>query len=92
LQDDLNPYYLSTYLNCPLGRFQALREAYGTTRDALPYYRLGTLQIVLVPHAVQQRIEGTVRRAHSVRKEAQSLLEQAKCKVKAMIESKAAHG
>ena len=92
LQDDLNPYYLSTFLNCPLGRLQALREAYGTTRDALPYYRLGTLQIVLASQAIQRRVENTVRRAHSVRKEAQSLLEQAKRKVEIMIESEVARG
>jgi type I restriction enzyme S subunit len=87
LQNDLNPYYLSTYLNSPLGRLQALREAYGTTRDALPYYRLGTLQILLASDTVQQRVEETVRGAHSVRKLAQTLLEQAKHKVEAMIES-----
>lgn len=92
LQNDLNPYYLSTYLNSPLGRLQALRKAYGTTRDALPYYRLGTLQILLASDTVQQRVEETVRRAYSVRKQAQTLLEQAKHKVEAMIESEVARG
>jgi restriction endonuclease S subunit len=80
-----NPYYLAAFLNSKAGHLQTEREAYGTTREALPYY---CLERIIVPEAsedLQERIEANIREAEETWKEAKRLLEEAKWLVEQMV-------
>ena len=82
---ETNPYYLAAFLNSKAGRLQTEREAYGTTREALPYY---CLERVIVPEAsgaLQERIEAKIREARETSNEAKRLLEEAKRRVEETI-------
>jgi restriction endonuclease S subunit len=82
---DIRPYYISTFLNSTFGILQTEREAYGTTRDALPYY---CLERVIVPKAsedLQFKVEQKILEAERSLSEAKILLEKAKYKVEKII-------
>lgn len=82
---DTNPYYVSTFLNSILGRLQTEREAYGTTREALPYY---CLERVIVPKAsenLKNKIEQKILAAENSLNEAKILLEKAKNNLEKMM-------
>lgn len=81
----INPYYLSVFLNSKGGRLQTEREAYGTTRTALPYYCLERVVVPEAPPEIQSRIETKIRAGKAARDEAHRLLEDAKRRVEAMI-------
>lgn len=81
----MNPYYLSVFLNSQGGLLQSEREAYGATREALPYYCLERLIIPLASQDLQKRIELKIREADQVSQDAKNLLEEAKHRVEKMI-------
>ena len=81
----INPYYLSVFLNSKGGLLQSEREAYGATREALPYYCLERLIIPLASQDLQKRIELKIREASQVSQDAKNLLEEAKHRVEKMI-------
>jgi type I restriction enzyme S subunit len=81
----INPYYLSVFLNSKAGLLQSEREAYGATREALPYYCLERLIVPLVSRDLQERIESKIREAEGALQEANDLLEHAKQRVEQMI-------
>jgi hypothetical protein len=80
-----NPYYLAAFLNSQAGRLQTEREAYGTTREALPYYCLERIIIPRAPEALQKLIETKIREAEESLKDAKRLLEGAKQRVEEMV-------
>ena len=83
-----NPYYISTFLNSTFGRLQTEREAYGTTREALPYY---CLERVIVPKASEDlkiKVEQKILEAERSLSDAKILLEKAKYNVEKMILSR----
>ena len=82
---DINPYYLSVFLNSKGGRLQTEREAYGTTRTALPYYCLERIVVPKAPQEIQSRIETKIREGKAARDEAHNLLEKAKQQVENLI-------
>jgi hypothetical protein len=85
LRRQINPYYLAAFLNSQAGLMQTEREAYGTTREALPYYCLERILVPEVPEGLQHSIEVKVREAKDARREAKRLLEQAKRRVEEMV-------
>lgn len=84
---DVNPYYLSTFLNSLPGKSQTEREAYGTTREALPYHCLEKVLIPVPNCDFQREIEKMIVSANQTRQKAKSLLDEAMTKVEKMIES-----
>ncbi|WP_404789214.1 restriction endonuclease subunit S [Altericista sp. CCNU0014] len=82
---EINPYYLSVFLNSKAGLLQSEREAYGATREALPYYCLERLIVPLVSQKLQKQIELKIYEAEEKFIEAKSLLEKAKHQVEQMI-------
>ena len=84
--DELNPYYLAAFLNSVGGRLQTEREAYGTTRDALPYYCLARVRVLKANVGLQKEVERTIRKAEETNREAKRLLAEAKAQVERMIE------
>jgi restriction endonuclease S subunit len=68
-----NPFFLSTFLNTAFGRLQTIREAYGSTRDALPFYCLSKIKISLIPENGQKTIEEIVKQAFNKVRESESL-------------------
>jgi len=87
----INPYYLSVFLNSKGGRLQTEREAYGTTRIALPYYCLERVVVPIASQAIQARIETKIREGEEARVKAHRLLEEAKRRVEAMILAEEIH-
>ena len=73
--DQINPYYLAVFLNSPAGRLQTEREAYGTTRDALPYYCLERIAIPLASQNLQKQIEYKIKEGEKQLQESKSLYE-----------------
>ena len=81
----INPYYLSVFLNSKAGLLQSEREAYGATREALPYYCLERLIVPLASKDLQEQIESKIRAAERTLQEAKNLLEQATQQVEQLI-------
>jgi restriction endonuclease S subunit len=80
-----NPYYLAAFLNSQAGRLQTEREAYGTTREALPYYCLERIIVPEAPTDLQKRVEAKIQEAEESLQEAKRLLEEAKRRVEEMV-------
>jgi type I restriction enzyme S subunit len=76
-----DPYYLATFLNSRLGRFQTMREATGNVQLNLFVEKIKTLRVVRI--ADHDRVVELTRRAYSRRKEAELLY----TRVEAMLES-----
>lgn len=73
--DEVDPYYLSTFLNCKYGQFQTLREATGNVQLNL---FIAKIKRILVPIGKEfNDIGDSVRQAYTLRKSAQSALESA---------------
>lgn len=85
---DVNPYYLAAFLNSVGGKLQTEREAYGTTRDALPYSCLAKILVLKAEADLQSEIEKMIRKAADAHRDAQQLLAEAKAEVERMIEGK----
>lgn len=68
-----NPFFLSTFLNTTFGGLQTIREAYGTTREALPYYCLSKIKIPTVPWNKQVEIEKLIKQAFKNLSDSKSL-------------------
>ena len=82
---ETNSYYLAAFLNSKAGRLQTEREAYGTTREALPYYCLERVIVPEASEALQASIEAKIREAEETSNEAKRLLEEAKRRVEQMV-------
>jgi restriction endonuclease S subunit len=83
---DINPFYLAAFLNSVGGRLQTEREAYGTTRDALPYYCLARIRVLTADKVLQDQVEQLVRKAAETKQDAKRLLAEAKSEVERLIE------
>jgi hypothetical protein len=82
----MNPYYLAAFLNSVGGRLQTEREAYGTTRDALPYYCLARIRVLKADIGFQNEVEQIICKAEETNSAAKRLLAEAKVEVERMIE------
>jgi len=86
---NLNPYYISIFLNSKYGRFQAERLAYGTTRTALEYSSIRKIRIPIPSIKIQNEIAKDIKRsrekAKKLTKEADDIVDGAKKEVEKII-------
>ena len=66
---NINPHYVSVFLNSPLGRSLAIREVTGGTRPALDYKALYSLKIILPPLDIQNHIVEIMQAAYAQKKQ-----------------------
>lgn len=88
----IHPQYLSLYLNSVLGYTQVERRVHGAGFYSISQEDLGQVLICAPGWKAQKKIAGEVTKSHAARHRAESLLEQAKHEVEALIESEAAYG
>ncbi len=69
LPDDVNPYYVASFVNSPLGQFQVVRLGQRTTRPELNLVEVGQILIPLPPRPVQDCIARVMQEAYSDRRE-----------------------
>ena len=69
--------YISTFLLSKYGRFQTLRESTGNVQLNLFIYKIKALKIANLSIDFQNKIEETVKLAHSKREQSQTLYRQA---------------
>lgn len=65
--DRLNPYYLATFLNSQLGRYQSERIANGQTVFNINMGEIGLLRIPIPPRPIQDRIAQIMQDAYARR-------------------------
>ena len=91
--ENCDPVYLSLYLNSPVGRSQSERLCAGSSGQTELYPdAIVQIRLFLPRNGLQLELRDIVLRAYVAKQGARGLLEQAKRKVEAMIETEAAHG
>ena len=71
------PYFVSTFLLTKYGRFQTLREATGNVQLNLFIYKIKSLKIPRLLIKVQEFVESLVLEAHKLRRQSNSLYQEA---------------
>ncbi|TKX31704.1 restriction endonuclease subunit S [Campylobacter estrildidarum] len=74
---NINPYYLSTFLNSKFGKLQADKKILGVTRPALDYPSIKNFLIPILPMSFQQEIEKMVKDSHKALEESKALYKKA---------------
>lgn len=64
LSEDINPYYIATFINSYLGEFQVIRLAHRTTRPELNLSEVGQILIPIPPLNVQNTIAQVMQDAY----------------------------
>jgi len=77
LKDKIDPYFLSSYLNCSYGQSQIYKHSVGFTRPAIDYIGIKQIKIPTPHPKVQKYIGNKVRQAERLREEAKVLKEEA---------------
>lgn len=89
LKNGINPHFVECVLNSAIGQVQAERKTTGTTRIALDYPSIKSIEIPLPPIDAQNEIIEGVRqrrqRAEQLKQEAEQIVKEAKEKVEKMI-------
>jgi restriction endonuclease S subunit len=73
LNDELNPYFLSTFLNSKFGKLQSDKNIVGITRPALDYQAIKKFIIPNLSNTFQNKIEEIIIISERVKKISQSL-------------------
>ena len=74
---EINPYYLSTYINTSLGQEQLFRFNKGISQPDLHLEDISRLKVPIFPDTFQSKIESLVKSAHAKLEESKSLYSQA---------------
>lgn len=74
---DINPYYLSLFLNTSLGQFQLRRRGIKGTRPEIKLVEFQDILVPVPPRNLQQTIEASYHAAEHARTRAQSLYVEA---------------
>ncbi|MFN8407051.1 MAG: hypothetical protein U0X71_06175 [Sphingobacteriaceae bacterium] len=77
LHKNLNPYFLSTFLNSKFGKLQSDKNIVGVTRPALDYEVIKNFIIPNLDVDFQLEIENTIRQAYAVEQNAKFLYTEA---------------
>ncbi|TXI13851.1 MAG: restriction endonuclease subunit S [Pedobacter sp.] len=77
LHRNLNPYFLSTFLNSKFGKLQSDKNIVGVTRPALDYEVIKNFIIPNLDVDFQLEIENTIRQAYAVEQNAKFLYTEA---------------
>ncbi len=73
----INPYFLSTFLNCRFGKLQSDKNIVGVTRPALDYEVIKNFNIPIVSKNVQNQIESIILNSELVNQHAETKYSQA---------------
>lgn len=76
-KDNLDAYYVSTFLNCIYGQKQILKRSVGVTRPAIDYSDIKSIEIPIPSPEIQKYIGDKVRKAEELREEAKRLKKEA---------------
>lgn len=71
--NEIDPYFLSVFLNSKYGQSQIWRRVYGATRPAINYDEIKDIIVPLPSINIQQYIGNKVRKAERLREEAQRM-------------------
>lgn len=74
---EINPYYLSTYINTSLGQEQLFRFNKGISQPDLHLEDISRLKVPIFSDTFQSKIESIVKSAHAKLEESKSLYSQA---------------
>jgi type I restriction enzyme S subunit len=77
LDKNLNPYFLSTFLNCSFGKLQSNKNVVGVTRPALDYDVIKNFNIPKLQFYFQNKIEELINESTKITKSFQLLYSQA---------------
>lgn len=77
LNENLNPYFLSTFLNCRYGKLQSDKNVVGITRPALDYQVIRNFSIPKISKSFQSRIEDLIILSENITKQSQQTYTQA---------------
>lgn len=74
---NINPYFLSTFLNSKFGQLQSDKNITGITRPALDYQSIKKFLIPLFPKEFQLKIEKLVKDSHAALESSKALYKEA---------------
>ncbi|EJA9823268.1 restriction endonuclease subunit S [Campylobacter coli] len=74
---NINPYFLSTFLNSKFGKLQSDKKITGVTRPALDYQSIKKFLIPIFPMEFQLEIQNLVKDSHKVLEESKELYKKA---------------
>lgn len=74
---NINPYFLSTFLNSKFGKLQSDKRITGVTRPALDYLSIKTFLIPNFDYSFQKEIENIIKDSHSKSQQSKSLYKEA---------------
>lgn len=77
IMSEVNPYYLSTFLNSKFGKYQTSTFATGNVQPLLNLTQVKSIIVCLPSHSFQSKIESIVKSAHAKLEESKSLYSQA---------------
>ena len=77
LNNSINPYFLSTFLNCSFGKLQSDKNIVGVTRPALDYEVIKNFNIPIVSENFQNQIESIILNSDLVNQHAETKYSQA---------------
>jgi type I restriction enzyme, S subunit len=89
VKENIKSEYLALCISSIVGRWQAQRDAGGSTIAHWKPEQIRNLLIPILPMDKQKEIVEMVRKSHEARKKSKELLEEAKRKVEEMIEKQA---
>ena len=61
IKNELNPFYVSTFLNCSYGKMQSDKNVVGTSRPALDYYSIRNFWIPIFSTELQKAVMNVVK-------------------------------
>ncbi|EAL9615716.1 restriction endonuclease subunit S [Campylobacter coli] len=74
---NINPYFLSTFLNSKFGKLQSDKKITGVTRPALDYQSIKKFLIPIFPMEFQLEIQNLVKDSHKALEESKELYKKA---------------
>ena len=83
--ENIDPYYLLTVMQSPIGQSQCKRWITGSTNGHLAPHDVGKLVIPRLSNAKESVISECVKKCLRTKRESEQLLEQAKCRVEELI-------
>lgn len=86
LQNNINPDYVAVCLNSQICRLQMERPLAGSLQKELIHVVMKSIKIPILSQAIQEKIAEKIKESLELRKEAKSLLDQAKTEVEELIE------
>ena len=84
-KENINPYFISTYLNSKFGQSQIFKYSIGVTRPAIDYSAIRKIKIPIPSPEIQEYIGNKVKRSEELREEAKILRKKAEAFINGKI-------